>query len=362
MTNNCNVSTVPFIAAIEKPYCELPSWALNLQASYLALNVILSALGNGFILFLILKNKALRYRSILVTLSTVLTDSLLVLLYHFPALVSTAARGWLLGQLGCNILGLVGFYLIYVRWMSMTTTALDRFCFILFPWSYERWSKPYLIVLTIIAWTVPFLMHIPSILGVGTYSFRPGFSTCVIDCGTDRACYGLYVSMFSVQFGFGALLPTSLYAIMYFFSRVKKRQIRMGSQLNISQDSSQLRWHWSNRDIRALFTFLLVLITLMVTNLPVYAVILMRRSYTAYYQQIPLWLHMIIIDLFYASAFLDPLLIMRTKDFRRAISRLFLSIPLLRQASSIASAMGREGFATAEAGTKTTSTTDPVSP
>ena len=363
MMNNCNSSTIRFIAKLEKPYCVLPPWVLNLQVSYLALNVTLSAVGNGFVLFLILRNKTLRYRSILVTLSCVLTDSLLVLLFHLPALVSAATREWPLGEVGCKVLGLVGFYLVYVRWISMATIALDRFCFISFPMSYARWSKPYLIVLTVLAWGVPLLMQVPSMVGVGMYSFRPGFSNCFIDCGTDRVCYGVYAASISVQFVVGAFLPTGLYTIMYIFSRFKKRRIRMGSQLNISQRSSQLpQWHWSNRDIRALTTFLLVLITIMATNVPVYVLLLLRRPYTELYQQIPLWVHMIITDLFYASSFLNPLLIMRTREFRRATSRLFLSNPSAMWASIMASTVRQERNTDATTNIDTMTTTDPGCP
>ena len=137
------------------------------------------------------------------------------------------------------------------------------------------------------------------------------------------------------------LLPTSLYLAMYAISWTKRRKkIIMGSSLQpVSENGSNnniLSGHhldqplrrqtfnfWSNREIHALFTFLLVFVALLVTNIPVYSLTIMRRGFAVQYQNIPIWVHFIIIDLFYLSNVLDPLLIMRNRDFRKAIVQMF---------------------------------------
>lgn len=339
---------------IELPYCTAPDWVLILESIFLAAVVLGSIAANTFVLLLVLKHKSLRYRSIIVSLSAVISDLLLVFVFHLPALISVSAREWPFGGLGCTILGFVAFYLIYVRWMTMAVISLDRFFYILFPLTYANWSKPFLITLTINAWFTPFLLHVPSLFGYGGYSFRPGFSQCTIDCSNDPNCYALFVMGFSLQFVIGAVFPTALYLAMYVISRTKRRRIILGSSLqsmngvhsnghalNKTQDlplHNYTFFSWSNKDIHALFTFLLVFVTLLLTNIPVYAITIMRRGFTEQYQQIPIWVHMLVVDLFYLSNVLDPILIMRNRDFRKAITlmlrkRVFLRETALRRAS-----------------------------
>lgn len=385
--------------SIEQPYCRANKAVIVLEAIFLALVVVGSIAANSFVLILVAKFKELRYRSIIVSLSAVVCDLLLVLVFHLPALISVSRMDWPFGADGCTILGFVAFYLIYVRWMAMAVISLDRFFYILFTFTYRNWSRPFLVTLTIMAWTIPFLLNVPSLFGFGSYSFRPGFSQCTIDCGDNKDCYALFVTAFSLQFAIGALVPTCLYVIMYSISqsKKKKRRITMGSSLQVqlsttsiaatnavtattniddatspssssgdgasisidtattsvggndcssnsterqisngsSNDSIDVRngevmpgrynvlLFWSKQDISALVTFLLVFVTLVLTNTPVYAVTIMRRGFPEQYRQIPIWAHFLIVDLFYLSNMLDPLFIMRNRDFRKAIMKMW---------------------------------------
>ena len=341
-TSNCTF-VVNASSLMERPYCTAPEWVMICEAIFLAAVVVGSVAANSLVLLLIAKDRSLRYRSIMVCLSSVIADLLLVLVFHFPALISVSAQQWLFTDTGCIGIGFVAFYLIYVRWMAMAVISVDRFFYILYPLTYANWSKPFLIVLTINAWTMPFLLHLPSVFGYGGYSFRPGFSQCTIDCRDDTNCYELFVVNFSLQFSIGAVLPTALYLAMYIISRVKRRgRIILGSSLhpdmvengfsggnqNIlsGHQDRPLQGHsfnFSKRDIQALITFLLVFVILILTNTPVYALVIMRRGFPVQYQEIPIWVHFVVVDLFYLSTILNPLLIMRNRDFRKAIVHMF---------------------------------------
>ena len=315
MVKNCNSSYL--VDPLEPLFCDTEDWILVLQGVFLAVVIVSSIIGNVFILFLVVKYKALRYRSILVSLSAVITDLTMVFFFHIPSLISVSAKGWVLGYEGCQLVGYVGFYLIYVRWMTMAVISLDRFSYIFFPLRYPRRSKPILIIMTIAAWTVPLFMHTPTIFGIGRYTFKPGYSQCVIDCGTNRTCYRMYVAIFSIQVIIGAILPCFLYTIMYLYSRTKRRKVQLGSYPGLNIARNQIP-RWSKRDLRALTTFVLILLTLLLSNMPIYAVSIMRRSFPDSYEKIPLWIHMLTIDLFYFTNILDPLLIIRNRDFYRA--------------------------------------------
>lgn len=306
----------------EPQYCETTQIVLILQAFYLTVTILLSLTGNAGILFLVIKFTALQYRSILVSLSVVICDLILVLFFHLPALISVASGEWIMGHIACQIFGVVGFYLIFVRWMSMAVISLDRFSFTLFPFTYPRWSKPYLISLTICAWFLPALMVAPSIAGEGVYSFRPGFSQCIIHCGDNQACYGLYVALYTSQMFVGAVLPSVLYTVMYCISCRKRRLIQMGSHNDLT-DTDRITPQWSQRDKRALKTFIIVLVVLLISNMPAYLLNSIRQTIPSVYRMTPIWIHMIAADFFYAANILNPLLIIRNRDIYKAFQRLY---------------------------------------
>ena len=326
---NCNVSNTTC-----SPYCETKQWILVLQSIYLAAIILASSIGNLTILGLVIKCKVLHYRSMIVSMSVVVSDQLIVIFFHIPALISVSSGDWQFGNLSCQIFGIIGFYLIFTRWMSMAVLSLDRFSLMLFPFRYPKWSKPYLIILTTTAWVLPVLMLFPTLFGVGEYTFRAGFSQCIINCSDDRTCFGLYVSLYTSQIILGAILPSSLYTIMYCISRNKRRMIQMGSHPNLRLSSPDSAW--SSRDKRSLTTFVSILITLLMGNLPVYFLAVTRQTLANFHMSLPVWSHMIIIDCFYATTLLNPLLIIRNRDISQAIRQIFnRSRSLSRRTASI---------------------------
>lgn len=317
----CNANTSDLVDPIESTYCEVPNEVMTIQAIFLAAVTICSCIGNIFILSLVIKYKTLRYRSILVCLSLVVCDLFLVVFFHLPALLSVCYHQWILGYIGCQLFGYVGFYFIHVRWMSMAVISLDRFSFIFFPLSYPRWSKPYLIFLTIASWVIPILLTFPSLVfGKRRYTFRPGFFHCIVDCGEDKICYGMYDALLTLQLLLGAGLPSILYTIIYCYSRRKRNLIQMGSHDDLTVEGNlHIQSYWSKRDTRALITILLLLIALLLSSLPIYLLIYTRRVFTEFYQSVPIWVQMIVMDSFQISTLLDPLLIIRNRDIYEAI-------------------------------------------
>ena len=281
---------------------------------------------NSYVLLLILKFKFLRYRAIIVTISVVVADLLLGFTYILPAVINASVRDWVFGgKLGCIIVGYIVFYLLGVRWMVMGLIALDRFFYILFPFSYVRWSKPFNIILTILAWFVPIFFNVLVFLGLQDFDFRPGFSHCAVNCGPNGVCSSFVSTIFALQLAVGAILPIILYTIMYMYSRRKRQRIKMGTLIGEGerrQSVISLPVVWSSRDMNAIFTFLLVFIVFLIANIPVYIVSILRPIASDLYSEIPLWSMFLIVNLFYMLNVLDPIIIMRNRDFRKASNKL----------------------------------------
>ena len=141
MNGSCNLTEEQeeYTSLVDAGYCTIPEWVIILEIIFLGSVTVGSVVLNSYVLLLILKFKFLRYRAIIVTISVVVADLLLGFTYILPAVINASVRDWVFGgKLGCIIVGYIVFYLLGVRWMVMGLIALDRFFYILFPFSYVR--------------------------------------------------------------------------------------------------------------------------------------------------------------------------------------------------------------------------------
>lgn len=332
MDNGTASNATPTTETTLEPELEdIARWLLWLHASIVAVLLVISMIGNSLALFLVTKYHQLHYRSILVSLGVVVADLLLPLVLHFQALSSSAAGRWPFGDVGCTIFGYLLFSLYYVRWLSMAIIVIDRFVAIMWPFFYKRRSKPLLIAGSVGAWIIPFIVALPGLVGYAQSEYRSTLTLCVSDCGDDRGCFYLVVTIFGVYVLIGCALPTVLYLILYCLSRSKRHatQLRLGTharprtsgQPNLSRRrSSTPSVVQAAKDHRALVTFLIVFVTLIVTQFPIYITSSIRR--TDLYQDIPIYVHYILIDIYMLSTALDPIIVMRNRDFRLALSHL----------------------------------------
>ncbi len=318
---------------LEPDIGDIPMWLLALHASVVAVLLVSSVIANSLALFLVAKYRQLRYRSILVSLGVVAADLLLPIALHFQALSSSVAREWPFGEVGCIIFGYLLFSLYYVRWLCIAIIVADRFVAIMWPYFYRRWSKPLLIVGSVGAWVVPFLVAAPGLFGFGKAEYRSTLTLCVADCGDDRGCFYVLVSTFGLYLLIGCALPTVLYLILYCFGRNKRRaqlsRHRLGTQpTSATKPQPNLNRRRSStpsiiqaaKDQRALVTFLIVFITLIVTQFPIYIISSIRR--TDFYQDIPIYVHYLLTDIYMLSTTLDPIIVMRNRDFRHTLLHL----------------------------------------
>ncbi len=312
---------------LEPVICDEHQWNIILEAVFLIIVIICSFCANLFVLFLVMKYRSLRYMSMMVSVCGVFADILMTIIFHVPALVSVLNGGeWAFGYIGCQVIGVLCYYLVSVRWMIMAVIALDRFSYILFPLSYNSWSKPYIIILIISAWCVPVFMNIPSIVQVGTYTYRTGLSQCALDCDQDSVCKLIHFVVFTIMYSIGVLVPTCLYTAIAIIARRKRQNIRMGfNQSDEGETGTTTTTHdnrWNAAGTKDILVFVLIFVSFIVTNTPLYIMILIRRSAPSVYMAIPLWGHMLIANFFYLSNIVNPLLIMKNKDFTTAAFKL----------------------------------------
>ena len=303
-------------------------WTTALHAVVLSVIIVASFAANGLVLLLVTKYKRLRTRSVGVSLSVVAADVLLTLTYSVPALASTIVRRWPFASAGCSAFGFLGLIFLITRWFIMGVLSIDRFCTVRFPFSYERYSKRVLIALTLVAWLVPLILSTSSLDGFAEISFRENVPTCWFNCMDDGRCKLFYNLYFSVAYIFGGVLPTVLYVWLYWRARKLRRStvklgvllVKAASGAIVSQPIAQP--DNNSRESKALFTFVLIFVSVLATGLPAYIFYFVRLVNQQAHCRIPIILHFIAVEIFTTSTVLDPLVIMRDRDFRLCLKDL----------------------------------------
>lgn len=309
-----------------------PQGAKILHTIVLSFLVVMSLVANGMVLVLVSRYKRLRCRSVMVSLSVVAADILLTVTYTVPMLVTASLQRWAFQEGGCVFFGATSFQFLMTRWLIMALLCVDRFSTVRFPFSYTKHSKQILITLTVLAWLIPSFFSIPTLSnsGFGPARLRENLPTCLVTCNPNgRGCQLFYLFYFTIIFFLGSAVPLGLYSWLYYKARRLRPTLLTLGQVSTKVASGAVvrrpmaQYQLPNQEWRALVTFALIMVTVLITGLPAYLLQLIRVINLDVHCRIPVYLHYIIIELLVSASALDPLVIMRTKDFRTCMKLLF---------------------------------------
>ena len=307
----------------------VPTPILGIYGFLIAVVVLVTLVGNGVVLVLIVRYKQLRSQSTIATLSLVVADILWGLCYHFPAFASVTAVHWPFGDKGCSVFGFLSFEFLVTRWLVMSVVFFDRFCTVRFPFSYNKHSKYVVTLLIAAAWIIPVLALS---LGLGVHishgSFRPNIPTCLYGCAdSDKLCQSYHAIVITMSFQLGAILPLLLYIWLYKRGRLLKLpRVQLGHTIHssLTQQATAAAKEAPIQDLQAYATFTLIVVTLIVTALPAYIFQLFRSADYNNWCKIPIVVHFVIQLIFLSSTALDPLVIMRDRDFQHCLKGMIL--------------------------------------
>lgn len=302
---------------------DVPEPVLVLHTIAASFILVGSVIGNCLVLVLVAKYKRLRRRSFIVGFSVIVADLAFDLTYHLPSVVSVAATRWPFSDLVCTVTAGTSLYCFITRWYTMAVLAIDRFCNVKFPFSYERHSKLIISVLITVAWLLPLFVASPNLV-VADIVFRQNIGSCRFDCEeAGKACNGYTALVWTSAFTIGAGVPTLLYVWLY----RKARRLRASSTVVLGQVSVQVAsgaivsqpmgaLERNTRELQAVITFAIVFITFVLTGLPAYSILIARLVNVERWCNIPIYVHFVANLIFMSSTMLDPLVIMRERDFR----------------------------------------------
>ena len=344
---------------------EFELWLRIVHGAMGSLLLLCSILGSCLVLLLVAYNKKLHYPSIVISIGLVAADLILAVMWLFSVLAYAGAGDWTLGDDACTFFGVMLVWLLYVRWSEVAVVTMDRFLIVIFPFfTYQRYSKPLMITMTILAWVVPAVLVLPSVSGFGSYLFSPQLSSCIIDCEEDGPCTTFFSALFGVFVLIGGVLPAVLYTTMYcigFRKRWKYKNRQLGtvdssvaginpqdssssgnpaiseaanvdSPTHLSHEDSEAvassrsddsrprrrsrKFRLFNpRDRRALTTIFIIFLSMVITHIPI-SVLSAIKGVGDIYETIHLIVHFVSLYIFFLGPIFDSVIIMRNKDFR----------------------------------------------
>ena len=321
-----------------------------IHATVIGLIIVASVVLNSLVLILVARNKTLRYQSIMASLSIVVADLLITGVFHLSSFLSLMTRTWAYSSAdSCQAFSILGLYLVYVRWAVLGVVAVDKFCNVRFPFRYSKYSKKILIVLTALAWFVPAVFASLNFFP-NDYSFRANVPMCIVAClASERTqfCNVFNTGALSLSIIWGGVLPSILYSWMYYRGYRLKRAVKVLGQLavNVSAGVVELQPMANteqSKETRAFCTLVLLFLTNLFTSIPQYVVLWLRPVDLCVFFRIPLIVHFLVTEIFLMSVFLDPIMIMRNKDFRTAFKKTLLVRGKLNNKPAITSVHSNE--------------------
>ena len=332
----------PFIVCVENNFgktiidcsncfnlTETPTWILVLHSIGNVAQILASVVFCILVFVLVVRYKKLQRRAVIVSLSLITADIFLVCSYHLPAFTSTVVLAWPFEFIGCEIFGFLSTTFILTRWYMMSVLSADRFFTVRYPFSYEKYSKVILTILTLIAWIIPVLISMTCLNILSSVAFRHNVPTCLFYAPTLNRGLIFFSIMTSLSFLVGCILPTALYVWLYHKARKLRPSATKLGQMSVQVAAGTViqvplgSFNKDKHERRALVTFVLIFITFFLTSAPLFLLQTLRSLSIDVWCKIPISVHFLLVQLFLSSTLLDPILIMRDRDFRKCLKLLF---------------------------------------
>lgn len=185
-------------------------------AFYVCIIGIMSATGNGYVIYMTIKRKTKLKPPELMTVNLAVFDFGISVTGKPFFVVSSFSHRWLFGWEGCSFYGWAGFFFGCGSLITMTMVSLDRYLKICHL-SYGTWLKRHHAFLVLVfIWVYAAFWATMPLVGWGHYAPEPFGTSCTLDWWLAQATVSGQSFVLSILF-FCLILPT----IVIVFSYVK---------------------------------------------------------------------------------------------------------------------------------------------
>ncbi|XP_068198575.1 opsin-5 [Antennarius striatus] len=185
-----------------------------IAAFYICIIGILSATGNGYVMYMTIKRKSKLKPPELMTVNLAVFDFGISVTGKPFFIVSSLSHRWLFGWEGCRFYGWAGFFFGCGSLTTMTVVSLDRYLKICHL-RYGAWLKRHHAFLCLaFVWAYAGFWATMPVVGWGNYAPEPFGTSCTLDWWLAQASFSGQSFVMAILF-FCLILPTGIIVFSY---------------------------------------------------------------------------------------------------------------------------------------------------
>ena len=210
------------------------------QATYAVFVILVTVPMNILVIAAFIRSRHLLEKSFTLIISFLVSNTVTCLFLSGQVFVTTVMRAWMIGYWGCQVFAFISIVGTYSRYIAVGFLALDRFCHVFFPFTYERLENKAIVLFQIFTWG--FSIFIPCVLYIFSgLGFNKSYPACSYSIDLKTSNMSFLAVFIVIAVIFDTVLPIILYTAMY----CKARKIAR-SQPVIAQGGSTARTNSRN--------------------------------------------------------------------------------------------------------------------
>ena len=222
------------------PIIGVPEAVNVIQATIAVVAALVSAPINIYIFIIILKYKELHQKSLLLSLQIIAIEILYYLTVPITILISTINGTWVLGDILCDITGMIHDAFAMLRFTMTLVLTTDRFLSVYQPFFYFKNGGKVSWSLSGRAWAATVVRVVLPLTGVlGCYVYIPTFKTCTAYPGCSKQCEIFAAWSIGLIIFTGVVMPLVLYAAMFYIIRKITRYHSAVQVTTVTQTKSE---------------------------------------------------------------------------------------------------------------------------
>ena len=170
-------------------------------AAVFAVEAVVGFIANVIVLSITLyQRKSFKQPSTIFFTSLILSDLLDVLVYLPMTTVATGAEEWIFGsnfeqrRATCVFAGLIFWFILYVTTAVLAAISLDKCLFIVKPYFYKRFMKPWVaLTITVALWSIIIFVLMLPVIAFGGYDYGFFWGPCMVLFQRQNIAYAAIV-------------------------------------------------------------------------------------------------------------------------------------------------------------------------
>ncbi|KAM6151623.1 melatonin-related receptor [Rhynchocyon petersi] len=294
--------------------CELlepdyPPALITFMFCVMVFTIAVDLIGNSMVILAVTKNKKLRNPGNIFVASLSVAD-MLVALYPYPLILhAMSIGGWDLGQLQCQIAGLITGLSAVGSIFNIMAIAINRYCYICHSFKYERlFSMRNTFFYLVVTWFMTIVAVLPNMY-IGTVEYDPRTYTCIFNYLNNALFVMIIVCIHFI-------VPLFIVAFCYFHIWIRVLAFRTEGRRNLNNQMAE---------VHNFLTMFVIFLLFAVCWCPLHVLtVVVAVSPKGVLEKIPNWLYLAVYFIAYFNSSLNAIVYgILNENFRKEYRILF---------------------------------------